>query len=540
MLFKTYTITLIILLLACFLNAQDLSTDSKESAKPVMLFKKAQDLMLQDKRAEAQEILENLLQKFPNDFEIRGLYLEAIGTIVSDETYREKAIKALEFYKKVPLAERTENFYKRYRIILRDLKKLDEMNALKDEIIQKFPRSQLAGQIRVIEASNEKDIVKAAELFEALTKDFENSKKINELYELYFSTISKDLSKFDKYKVISIAGKYEKLQFNILTKDSEPTTPRVTQSKYLKTVLDISDKLRERFPTESLKFAKRGLVFFEQIEPDENVNVFKGFFRQAAFRSHLVLEDWENARKTGLEIIEWMENSAPAVGINEANFHKDYSLVLENLNEIPLAREHIFIASIMDNEFEKDWKEFDSKYPLSPNDKVIFEKSITAKFRKFVASREAFVKAELLKTKQNTAASDFRLKDLNGNEVSLEDYKGKVLIMNFWATWCRPCVGELELMKTAYKNYADNPKVAFAFVSTDQEKEKVSIVANKRGYKFPIFYSNKKLENDYKVTPIPRMFIIDPQSNIRFIKRGFNDNGYYLKELDWMIETSMK
>ncbi len=540
MLKQRFLVAVTILFVTFSHNAQDSAVKTEQSVNPVMIFKEAQNLISQNKRAEAKRLLDGLLQKFPNDFEIRGLYLEAIGTIESDEFFREKALEALEIYKKVPLAERTENFYERYRIVLRDLKKSGEMTALKNEIVQKFPRSRLATNLRVTEAQGEKDVVKAAELSEAIIKDFGNEPGINELYEILFSIISKDLTKFNAQKIASIAGKYEELQFKALIEESKPKTPRVTQYRYLQAVLVIADKLREKFPVESLRFAQKGLAFFEQMKTDENVEDFRILFRQAVFRSQMALEDWRNAQKVGAEILIWTKNSSPDERIDEAKFQRDYALVLKNLRQIPLAREHFFIASILDKEFQKDWKSFESKYPLAPFAKASFEKSIKTKFGKFLTSREAILKANLLKTGQNIPARDFRLQDLNGKQVSLEDYKGKILILNFWATWCEPCIGELEQMKTAYKNYSYNPKIAFAIVSTDKDKEKVPIEAKKRGYEFPVFYADEKIENDYKADSIPKLFIIDALGNIRFQKDGFNNNGYYLKELDWMVEASMK
>jgi len=122
-----------------------------------------------------------------------------------------------------------------------------------------------------------------------------------------------------------------------------------------------------------------------------------------------------------LEIVKWTENSTPDESIDEAKFQRDYAFVLKNLKQIPRAREHFFIASLMNNEFQKELKNFASEYPLSPSVKASFEKSTRIKFGKFLASREALLKANLLKTEQNIPAGNFRLQDLNGKEVSLED-----------------------------------------------------------------------------------------------------------------------
>ncbi len=532
---------LTILLVTFSLNAQDSTTVLDQSVSPVVLFKKAQVFFSQNKRAEAQKILESLLQKFPNDFEIRGFYLETrLTNVGGDEFYGEKALEALEFYKKVPLAERTEKFYASYYQTLLNLKKLDELPALQNEIIRRFPRGGMALRLRVQEASDENDVVKAAELYEALIKDFEKIAKLEVLYEKYFSIISKDLSKFDAPKIISTAKKYEELQFTAFVKESKSKPLKEAQQDYLQAVLDISDNLREKFPAESLLSAQKGLTFFDKTEADEDVKDFKILLRQAAFRSYLKLKDWKNAQKAGLEITKWSEYSIPVENIDEAKFQRDYAFVLENLKQIPLAREHFFVASIMNQEFRKDLREFNLKYRLSPIAETNFEKLTKAKFGKFLDSRESLLKANLLKTRQNTAAANFRLTDLNGKKISLADYRGKVLILAFWTTWCEPCVGELERLKTAYKNYGDNPKIAFAIVSLDDRKEKVPVIVKERGYEFPVFYAGENTENDYKVNGIPKLFIIDAQGNIRFQKDGFTNNGFYLKELDWMIEAATK
>ncbi len=157
-----------------------------------------------------------------------------------------------------------------------------------------------------------------------------------------------------------------------------------------------------------------------------------------------------------------------------------------------------------------------------------------------MTSREAVIKANLLKTEQAISANDFLLTDLSGKTVSLKSYQGKVLVLSFWATWCVPCVKELEEMKVAYGKHKNNPKIAFAVVSIDKEKESVPVAAKKRNYEFPIFYAGDKTESDYKVEAIPKLFIIDSQGKIRFLKSNYESNGYYLKELDWMIEKVLK
>jgi hypothetical protein len=95
-------------------------------------------------------------------------------------------------------------------------------------------------------------------------------------------------------------------------------------------------------------------------------------------------------------------------------------------------------------------------------------------------------------------------------------------------------------MKIAVKKYDNNDQIAFAFVSTDTEKKIVPPEVKKRNYEFPVFYAGENIERDYKIESIPQLFIIDKEGNIRFHRTEYNDNGYYLKELDWMIEAVLK
>ncbi len=74
----------------------------------------------------------------------------------------------------------------------------------------------------------------------------------------------------------------------------------------------------------------------------------------------------------------------------------------------------------------------------------------------------------------------------------------------------------------------------------DENKKKVPIEVKKHGYEFPVFYADEKIDSAYKVESVPKLYIIDAQGIIRFQKDGFDNNSYYLKELDWMIEAAMK
>lgn len=107
-------------------------------------------------------------------------------------------------------------------------------------------------------------------------------------------------------------------------------------------------------------------------------------------------------------------------------------------------------------------------------------------------------------------AVDFKTKDINGKNVALSDFKGKVIFVDLWATWCGPCMAEMPHYEELKKKYADNPNVVFVSLSIDAnyelEKWKKSVAARKAdGNQWQI--SSDKLDA-YHVIQIPRVLLI--------------------------------
>lgn len=112
---------------------------------------------------------------------------------------------------------------------------------------------------------------------------------------------------------------------------------------------------------------------------------------------------------------------------------------------------------------------------------------------------------------------DFKLEDLNGNMVSLSDYKGKKVYINFWATWCPPCKAEMPDIEKLYQETKDSDLVILA-VNVGEDKNTVQKFIKDNGYNFPILLDvTGEVSQKYQVTGIPTSYFIDTE--------GYLDDG---------------
>jgi thiol-disulfide isomerase/thioredoxin len=138
-------------------------------------------------------------------------------------------------------------------------------------------------------------------------------------------------------------------------------------------------------------------------------------------------------------------------------------------------------------------------------------------------------------------APEFSLEDLEGNQVSLASLKGKTFVLDFWATWCGPCIGSFPGMKRVVEKYRDDSAVEFLFVNTWQREENKKKIAQdfitKNGYPFHVLMdAEDKVVEAFEVRGIPTKFIVDKNGNIRFTKIGYGGKDEkMIKELDVMI-----
>ena len=113
----------------------------------------------------------------------------------------------------------------------------------------------------------------------------------------------------------------------------------------------------------------------------------------------------------------------------------------------------------------------------------------------------------------------FDVKSINGEKLSPAAYKGKVLLIDFWATWCGPCVAEMPNVKSVYAKY-HGKGFEIVGISLDQSRDKLDMYLQKQDIKWPQYFDGKYWNNDiavsYGVKSIPATFLVDKKGKIRY------------------------
>ncbi|HLA62600.1 MAG TPA: TlpA disulfide reductase family protein [Nitrospiraceae bacterium] len=118
-------------------------------------------------------------------------------------------------------------------------------------------------------------------------------------------------------------------------------------------------------------------------------------------------------------------------------------------------------------------------------------------------------------------AEDFHLTDLEGKQQSLSQYRGKIVLVNFWATWCKPCITEMPSMQKIYDKLRDKGFVVLA-VNELEDDAKVREYIKRYGYTFPVLMDrDNKVANQFGVFGLPLSVFIDEKGVVQeYVKGG--------------------
>ena len=132
---------------------------------------------------------------------------------------------------------------------------------------------------------------------------------------------------------------------------------------------------------------------------------------------------------------------------------------------------------------------------------------------------------------EGQSAPDFALKSSTGENLRLSEYRGDVVMINFWATWCGPCRQEMPLLDELYSRYQ---RVGFNLlgVNIDDDSRRAMQMIEELGVNFPVLFdARKEVSKLYDVEAMPVTVLVDREGNVRYVHHGYKP-GYEEKYLD--------
>ena len=137
----------------------------------------------------------------------------------------------------------------------------------------------------------------------------------------------------------------------------------------------------------------------------------------------------------------------------------------------------------------------------------------------------------------STPAPDFVLDSNTGKPIKLSGYKGKVVMINFWATWCGPCRQEWPLLESIYKQYKNQDFVLLG-VNVEPDPKPAGEWLKKQPATFPVLYDVKSQVSDlYKVSGMPTTVWVDKKGNLRLVHQSYKpgDENEYMNNIRMLM-----
>jgi len=424
-----------------------------------------------------------------------GYYLTALSESKSGD-YKEKINRELEEL----IASQPELKLSKLMLIVLNYKQIGEYE--KAEVYAK--------KIRDLEP---KGVYVEMEYVEKIMKETDNDKKLG-----YFEAFEKNLSNsmFLTVVIPVVAYAYiEKRDSLNLKKVIERYEKKIPDPQSSTILSNVAKRMVQKGL--DLELAKSYMV-----KVQNNGDISADMYRNYQFISGLI---FEKQGKTG-EAYQCYKNALtdnPEKSNTEINEHFVLMALKVNKKEEAKTAGEIYVkAGKANDRIKSALKElYIASYGTNGVDSYISNLENTAKTKQ---------KEDLLKEIISEPAPNFILKDIKGEIINLENLRGKIVVIDFWATWCGPCIQSFPGMQRAQKKYEDNPNVKFLFINTQEhgnnfESKVTDFIAKNKYDTFIVPLDlDGKVSATYGINSIPTKVIIDAKGNIRYKSVGFNGN----------------
>ena len=432
---------------------------------------------------------------------------------------------------------RTEDDYTYLESLYNAGKMMDKVASLTAEKKEKFPEGKWLIREYVDKFFKEADAATKAEMLSAIRKNVET----NEDWKSYEGMM-------DRFRM-SLMSTY--------AKDKD---------------WDSYKKLGEKLSKKSLIAQSYNGVAWGLQEKNEDLNMAKDL---ASAACEITRSEWKNPTETRPDYAtakDWEMQRKFSYGMQAdtyamvlyrlGEYKKGFDLTkeaaitiyegknIDQNNTYALLAEKVLPPSALKTELERFVRDGQANSTMKEMLKRVYvaEKSSEDGFADYITAleKEAYLKMvdELRKSMINDESPAFAVVDLGGKKVSSADLRGKIVVIDFWATWCGPCKASFPAMQKMVEKYRESDDVKFVFIDTwervENKEKNASDFIESNKYSFHVLMDNdNKVVEQFKVEGIPTKFVLDKDGRIRFKSVGFGgSDDKLMSELTAMIEMA--
>ena len=281
---------------------------------------------------------------------------------------------------------------------------------------------------------------------------------------------------------------------------------------------------------EARAYLQRAMDSYKRWKADTATSPAVKATAKAAYNDALKLYAMTRSREGNCaEALSFFEDYKKQIDFLDEEANLEYADCLEALGQQDLAYTQLEeIIKKNDEHFESNYPRFKRLFIETQGDENAL-KDYERELNKSFAQR---LEAELVSQMISEQAPAYSLTDLEGNTRTAADLRGKIVVLDFWATWCAPCKASFPAMQQVKNHFKEDENVVFLFVDTMEnlETERLKLHIKKylssKNYDFDVFLDlpDGAVAEAFKVKEIPYKFILDPEGNIRYKIMGYEGN----------------